>query len=156
MKYDLNICKYTLVILGMKKSYSYKWKITINNQWKESYGCQNTDEFSNCNFKSNSVGAIRFLVDASENNPVLVTDYKVAQCGDGICYPGEACETCPEDCGQCPMPICGNRVCEDYHKTHPESCESCSKDCGLCPTTPLTNKVFNLKWLLKNQNNLVG
>ncbi|GAB4509594.1 MAG: hypothetical protein Tsb0020_26210 [Haliangiales bacterium] len=49
-------------------------------------------------------------------------------CGDGVCEPGEDCETCPEDCGECPPPpVCGDGVCEPG-----EDCETCPEDCGEC------------------------
>lgn len=150
-------------MLGMKKRKSYQFKSTVNNAWTESYGCENsTDSFYNCQFTSNSVGAVRFTVDGSKEYPILNTDYNVADCGDDICEPGEACETCPQDCGYCPMPVCGNRICEDYHGSHPESCVSCPADCGLCPTEPVSNttqivqKQYNLKWLMNRRNNLFG
>jgi V8-like Glu-specific endopeptidase len=47
-------------------------------------------------------------------------------CGDGSCVAGETCDTCPDDCGDCPF--CGNGTCDAD-----ETCESCSADCGDCP-----------------------
>jgi cysteine-rich repeat protein len=49
------------------------------------------------------------------------------ECGDGVCNGDETCETCPEDCGECP-PECGDGVCEGD-----ETCETCPEDCGECP-----------------------
>lgn len=53
-------------------------------------------------------------------------------CGDGVCNhdEDEVCETCPKDCGACP--VCGNGACEK--DTGLESCESCEQDCGACST----------------------
>ncbi len=49
-------------------------------------------------------------------------------CGDGLCELGEDCETCPEDCGECPPPpVCGDGFCEPG-----ESCDTCPADCGEC------------------------
>ncbi|GEM_PF-1457831 len=58
-----------------------------------------------------------------------VMDDELAQpfCGDSSCSDNESCETCPQDCGQCP-PQCGNANCEEG-----ESCGSCPQDCGQCP-----------------------
>ena len=39
-------------------------------------------------------------------------------CGDGVCggwdhrNQTEDCHSCPQDCGTCPIPTCGNGVCE--------------------------------------------
>lgn len=62
-----------------------------------------------CQFKSSSAGSIRFLFKPSTNPPQLTTDYNVAECGDNICEPGESCSFCPEDCGECPPPVCGGK-----------------------------------------------
>ena len=53
-----------------------------------------------------------------------------AQCGDGTCGDGEACDTCEKDCGKCTSPSCGDGSCGDG-----ESCSTCEKDCGAC-TSP--------------------
>ncbi len=49
-------------------------------------------------------------------------------CGNGKCdaTQGEACNTCPKDCGECPI-VCGDGKCG---KT--ELCSTCPKDCGTC------------------------
>lgn len=50
----------------------------------------------------------------------------VVKCGDGLCDPNEeTCDTCPEDCGACP--VCGDGSCDDN-----ENCGSCPGDCGEC------------------------
>jgi hypothetical protein len=41
-------------------------------------------------------------------------------CGDGTCAGGEACNSCPADCGSC----CGNGVCDPGENT-----ASCAADC---------------------------
>ncbi len=50
-----------------------------------------------------------------------------AYCGDEECTPGETCESCPEDCGECP-PECGDLECNGE-----ETCATCVADCGECP-----------------------
>jgi hypothetical protein len=47
-------------------------------------------------------------------------------CGNGACDGGEACATCPTDCGACP--ICGDGDCNGS-----DNCASCPGDCGVCP-----------------------
>lgn len=48
-------------------------------------------------------------------------------CGDGVCTPEEEdCETCSNDCGECPF--CGDGVCDSAG----ESCAGCPDDCGEC------------------------
>lgn len=51
-------------------------------------------------------------------------------CGDGICRAsdGEDCSLCPDDCGFCESPVCGDGICQSG-----ETCSSCSTDCGTCP-----------------------
>lgn len=48
-------------------------------------------------------------------------------CGDGSCNGEETCDSCSDDCGECP-PECGDGECNGD-----ESCESCTDDCGECP-----------------------
>jgi len=65
-----------------------------------------------------------------------VPDYLIESptpyCGDGVCSGTETCETCPEDCGECPpTPYCGDGVCSGT-----ETCETCPEDCGECPAEP--------------------
>ena len=38
MIYNERICKYELSIVGLQKNFNYKWKITIDNSFKENYG----------------------------------------------------------------------------------------------------------------------
>lgn len=38
LTYDQDICAYVVVVKGLKESFDYKWKITIDNAWKENYG----------------------------------------------------------------------------------------------------------------------
>ena len=102
--FDQNVCAYTLVLLGLKPSFDYTWKVTANNDWKENYGCNGA---GNCAFKSNTAGAIRLIVKTTGNSLQLTSDYEVADCGNGICDPGQTCRSCPEDCGVCPPPVCG-------------------------------------------------
>jgi hypothetical protein len=47
-------------------------------------------------------------------------------CGDLECNGTETCESCPEDCGECPVG-CGDNVCDEE-----ENCSSCPDDCGVC------------------------
>lgn len=47
-------------------------------------------------------------------------------CGNGTCDGGEACETCPTDCGACAD--CGDGICNSKY----ESCTDCEADCGEC------------------------
>ena len=52
-------------------------------------------------------------------------------CGDGACDEGEACQSCPQDCGACGT--CGDGTCG-----FAESCQSCAQDCGSCTSTKCT------------------
>ncbi|MDP6943299.1 MAG: hypothetical protein QF464_04045, partial [Myxococcota bacterium] len=53
-------------------------------------------------------------------------------CGDGVCAPddGETCESCPADCGDCPVEPCGDGECSEANG---ENCTTCPVDCGECP-----------------------
>jgi hypothetical protein len=54
------------------------------------------------------------------------------ECGDESCSGDETCESCEEDCGECPPdPECGDESCNGD-----ETCESCEEDCGECPPEP--------------------
>jgi hypothetical protein len=52
-----------------------------------------------------------------------------AWCGNGLCDTGESCETCPDDCGACPV-SCPNGTCDAG-----EDCSNCPEDCGACLPT---------------------
>jgi hypothetical protein len=59
-------------------------------------------------------------------------DEPPAVCGDQTCNrPDETCTSCPSDCGACPLPVCGDALCNGT-----ETCESCEGDCGYCPVEP--------------------
>ena len=68
MTFDEQTCSYILVMTGLKPSFSYKWKVTVNNMWVENYGCGGTGD---CLFKSSSAGAIRFIVKPTTGAPQL-------------------------------------------------------------------------------------
>jgi uncharacterized membrane protein len=91
---------------------------------------------------------------------VLAED--IDTCSNEVCEPpGENCENCPEDCGECPE--CGNEVCEppgENCKNCPEdcgecsrcpngecetgeNCENCPEDCGPCPTPPPSGGIIS-------------
>ncbi len=56
-------------------------------------------------------------------------------CGNGVCVSGpghETCVTCPEDCGPCETPVCGDLFC-NASSNPKETCDTCSQDCGACP-----------------------
>ncbi len=46
-------------------------------------------------------------------------------CGDATCEPSETCQTCPADCGVCPV-VCGDQMCDVS-----ENPWDCSVDCGV-------------------------
>lgn len=57
----------------------------------------------------------------------------VPVCGDKKCNGAETCNSCPGDCGVCPPPVsCGDSKCNGD-----ENCESCAQDCGVCPAVPV-------------------
>ena len=74
MTFDEQTCSYILVMTGLKPSFSYKWKVTVNNMWVENYGCGGTGD---CLFKSSSAGAIRFIVKPTTGAPQLSTDLSI-------------------------------------------------------------------------------
>jgi spore coat protein A len=46
---------------------------------------------------------------------------------DGVCDPGEDCQSCPSDCGQVSGALCGNGLCEAGDG---ENCVTCAEDCA--------------------------
>ena len=73
---------------------------------------------------SSSRGSVFFVVSlalAACGNPAAES------CGNGVCVAGagEACSTCPADCGSCAA--CGDGSCRGG-----ETCASCASDCGAC------------------------
>ena len=38
MTYDKKFCLYTLTLIRLRPNFEYKWKIIINNSFKENYG----------------------------------------------------------------------------------------------------------------------
>ncbi len=55
------------------------------------------------------------------------------ECGDEECSVDESCESCEEDCGECPAePTCGDETCNGT-----ETCTTCADDCGACPPVPV-------------------
>src|SRR5262245_42900079 len=47
-------------------------------------------------------------------------------CGDAICQSSENCQSCPADCGTCPVfEFCGDQTCQAT-----EDCSTCPIDCG--------------------------
>ena len=56
LTYDQDVCAYVLVVKGLKPSFEYKFKVTIDNSWKENYGCGGTGD---CAFKTNGSNTIK-------------------------------------------------------------------------------------------------
>ncbi|RNA38528.1 Alpha catalytic domain containing [Brachionus plicatilis] len=123
MIYEEKFCVYSLVLTGLKPNFQYSWKATIDNSFKENYGC-NGLAGPDCGFKTNSAGAVRLVFKPSTNPPQLTNDFNVAECGDNVCETGETCGYCPQDCGECPPPVCGDDICEET-----ESFMTCPVDC---------------------------
>jgi outer membrane protein OmpA-like peptidoglycan-associated protein len=84
-----------------------------SNSW---CGDGNVDDGEDCDDGNNADG------DGCDNTCKLE-----AVCGDGQCFVDESCETCAQDCGECP-PECGDGECNGD-----ETCETCEGDCGACP-----------------------
>ncbi len=61
----------------------------------------------------------------TDADPHTGTGGALLSCGDLTCDPGEACATCPSDCGACPASCDGDLVCE---AADGESCTTCA-DC---------------------------
>lgn len=55
-------------------------------------------------------------------------------CGNGACEPDEAedCRTCPQDCGQCPVPVVGCQVSLDCDDGDPCTDQFCDSTIGGC------------------------
>lgn len=74
-------------------------------------------------------------IDGGDDGPLAPDGYLQpdsplpAKCPNGTCDPGETCQNCAADCGECPS--CGNKTCEPNLG---ENCSSCPQDCGDCPT----------------------
>ncbi len=71
-----------------------------------------------------------FVIETTKN---AVGTYKLTfkctlptVCGDGQCGEGEACTSCPKDCGPCKA--CGDGKCD----AATEDCGACPADCGAC------------------------
>jgi hypothetical protein len=52
------------ICIDLKPNFQYKWKATMNNDWKENYGCSGLAG-PDCSFKTNAAGAVRFLLKVS-------------------------------------------------------------------------------------------
>lgn len=63
---------------------------------------------------------------ATGSMKLTVTCESVTYCGDNVCGEGEACGSCPKDCGPCGG-ACGDGTCSET-----ENCGSCPADCGAC------------------------
>ena len=123
MTLDDKSCLYVLVLLRLAPNKFYEWKVTFDNAWSGSIGCNNG---GNCRFSTGSAGTVELVFDPSSKQ--LSFRPLSTICGNGQCEPGETCRTCANDCGVCPPPVCGDGTCDET-----ESCESCSRDCGACP-----------------------
>jgi hypothetical protein len=93
-----------------------------------SAGTSHAGAAGNGNASGNGTGGATPTSTATGTTPPPGT----LNCGDGVCVhdEDEVCETCPQDCGACP--VCGNGACEKASGL--ESCESCEQDCGACST----------------------
>lgn len=65
------------------------------------------------------------LLDSMESD--LSEELVLPSCPDDECNGEETCETCPEDCGECP-PACPDGLCNGD-----ETCFTCPLDCPVCP-----------------------
>ncbi len=75
----------------------------------------------------NAVGPFKTLAKVTKGAENV--DEGTPPCGDATCAVPETCESCPQDCGACP--ICGDGECNGD-----EDCTACDIDCGKCPTCP--------------------
>jgi alpha-amylase len=88
MTYDTKRCIYINVVKGLKPKFQYSWKVSINNEWKESYGCKPyapSDNDENCFATTDSDGAVRFLIHPFFKPPRLDSDLDVNNCANGPC-----------------------------------------------------------------------
>ena len=44
---------------------------------------------------------------------IAIEEVDAGYCGDGICQPGESCNSCPIDCGECPVTIETDELIEE-------------------------------------------
>lgn len=123
MTLDPVSCLYLLPLGGLTPNKAYEWKVTFDNSWSNSIGCNNG---GNCKFTTSATGSIELVFNP--NTKQLSSRPLSTVCGNGECELGETCRTCLTDCGECPPAVCGDGKCEDA-----ESCETCSSDCGKCP-----------------------
>jgi hypothetical protein len=84
MEFDETSCIYILVLTGLKKSFQYSWKVSINDAWVESYGCNGLNG-PNCLASTNSDGAIRLMFKPNFNPPQLASDWNVNDCANRPC-----------------------------------------------------------------------
>lgn len=100
MVFDENTCLYTLEVNGLEKSKKYEWKVPINNEFKESYGCGK----DNCQFETNSEGSVKLEFHPIEKR---LSSSELEQEGCTSCKqneivnPHEECysqEYCPDKC----------------------------------------------------------
>ena len=78
--------------------------------------------------------------DACTNNDACAAgvcagnDACSGECGDNVCDQTEDCESCPEDCGMCPPPICDvNGDCDEGFYCNTGDCASST---GFCTVKP--------------------
>ena len=123
MTLDEASCSYVLVLAGLTANKMYEWKVTFDDSWSDSIGCENG---GNCKFSTGVAGTVELVFEPNIKH--LSFRPLATVCGNGQCEVGETCRTCLPDCGECPPAVCGDGKCEDA-----ESCESCPSDCGDCP-----------------------
>ena len=78
--------------------------------------------------------------DACTNNDACAdgvcegNDVCSGECGDKTCDATETCETCPEDCGMCPPPVCDvNGDCDEGFYCNTGDCASSTGMCEIMP-----------------------
>jgi len=100
-----------------------------NNTAEPGEGCDGTDlRGQTCGDFGCSGGSLACLPDCSAVDTSACTGCPICD-NNGVCDPGEDCNTCPGDCvsGSTSGAICGNGVCEIGNG---EDCLSCSADCN--------------------------